>query len=52
MVGNWFPTDPASRFDRRGNLLSQELHEALGHDYRVDYLFNTLQVRRWAAQRR
>lgn len=39
-------------FDRRGYLLSQELQEALGHDYRVDYIFNTPQVRRWAAQRR
>jgi hypothetical protein len=34
-------------FDRRGYLLSQELQAALGHDYRVDYLFNTPQVRRW-----
>jgi hypothetical protein len=40
------------QFDRRGYLLSRELQEALGPDYRVSYFFSTAAARRWAAKLR
>jgi hypothetical protein len=39
-------------FDRRGYLLSRELQEALGPDYRVSYSFSTAAAKRWAAKLR
>lgn len=35
-------------FDRRGYLLSRELQDVLGPEYRVVYLFETSAVRAWA----
>lgn len=38
-------------FDRRGYLLSREMEQQLGPDYRLQYFFDTAQARQWAARR-
>lgn len=58
-AGQWYRQDGGEpepdwpgdeEFDRRGYLLSQELQNALGPDYRVQYHFNTAGARKWAAR--
>ncbi len=59
-AGQWYRQDGGEadpgwpgdeEFDRRGYLLSRELQDALGQDYRVMYSFSTAEAQQWAAQR-